>query len=251
MTVLQEAIPNPEALLALEPEELGGVILSQFDRFVRDSRLFHRQDVYYFDPSRSLVERHPKFDEIDQAISEAVYWLDRAGITMPAPGSNGQAGFRILSRRGRELKRRGGLQRFQAGALLPAEMLHHKLAQSVWPLFIRGDHGPAVLQAFIEVEIAVRAAAGLQQELVGVALMRAAFNPDTGALADQETVKSEREGIMQLFAGAIGGFKNPLSHREVGLDASKGSAEMIVMASHLLRIVDDRVARRNAPAAAQ
>jgi hypothetical protein len=44
---------------------------------------------------------------------------------------------------------------------------------------------------------------------------------------------------MELFAGAIGYFKNPGSHREVGLTAIQ-AAETIMLASRLLRIVDRR-----------
>jgi len=57
--------------------------------------------------------------------------------------------------------------------------------------------------------MAVRTAAGLPNDLVGVALMREAFNPHTGKLTDKESVVAEREAMSALFAGAIGHRRNP------------------------------------------
>jgi len=57
--------------------------------------------------------------------------------------------------------------------------------------------------------------------------------------------QGERQALSDLFAGAIGVYKNPHSHRQVSLDA-EDAVEMIMLASHLLKIVDARATSNKA-----
>jgi hypothetical protein len=70
--------------------------------------------------------------------------------------------------------------------------------------------------------------------------MRKAFDTDRGPLTDMSNEKSERDARAHLFSGAIGAYKNPHSHRNVALDDPEEAAEIILLATHLLRIVEAR-----------
>ena len=95
------------------------------------------------------------------------------------------------------------------------------------------------IQAFKEVEVSVRETGGFASEDIGVKLMRKAFATNDGPLSDTSTPEAEQEALAHLFAGAIGSYKNPHSHRSVEID-SEEAVEMVILASHLLNIVDSR-----------
>jgi hypothetical protein len=62
----------------------------------------------------------------------------------------------------------------------------------------------------------------------------------TGPLTDKGVEPGERQAHSDLFAGAIGSHKNSQSHRDVNLENPAEAMEIIMLAGHLLRIVEAR-----------
>jgi uncharacterized protein (TIGR02391 family) len=239
VTLLQ-LFPQPDDLLALDPEELAGALIEVIPS-VSQSAGFNFADLtnQVFRPDGSgYPSWGPKHDQAIEALAEALAWLQTQIIIVRNPSQPSE--WFQLTRRGRKLLSRGDVQAFRKGRTLPLELLQPALAEKVHYLFLRGDYDTAVFQAFKEVEVAVRTAASLPTDLLGKDLMMKAFN-HTGRLRDTNLAKAEAEAEMFLFAGGMGRGKNPSSHRAVGLGAVE-AARLIIFASFLLEIVEQRAA---------
>jgi uncharacterized protein (TIGR02391 family) len=234
---LPQAFPNADALLALEPEELAGYVLEHIQG--ENPAQFKEHQANF--ASDHLVRNYPhdKQDQCRHALMEAWSCLVRDRLLVPEP-KNPSAVY-VLSRRGQRIKTRSEYGAFRHATLFPKEAVHPEVAEKAYPLYLRGEYETAVFQSFKLVEVAVREGSGPGFEsLYSTDLMRKAFHPESGPLADKSEPVAEREALQALFAGAIGRFKNPSSHRHVPITSASEAIEMIQLASHLLRVIDDR-----------
>jgi uncharacterized protein (TIGR02391 family) len=229
-------VPDAEALMAFEPEELAGVVLQYLNSLPSSER--GQLNRYNFSLRHTVTDYPSQYQErISRALMEAWVWLEREGFLAPEPGSTGDWVF--ITRRGQKITTPDALRAYQRSNILPRDFLHPLISQKVWATFLRGDYDTAVFQAFKEVEVRIRDVGGFADTDIGTALVRLAFDKDKGPLTDMTAPIPEREALSHLFAGAIGSYKNPHSHRKVPIDAHE-AVEMVVLASHLLGIVDKR-----------
>ena len=253
---LFELLPNAEHLLSLEPEELAGPLLLSL-LSLNGTQSMRPEGIISFSAMSSVLKNmsdskkkdldlnYPTecYDDVVFALMEAWQCLVCGGLAATNPTSlttsrsAGTIGEYFVTRRGKKINTLEDFEAYRKTNLLPTQQLHSVIAQKVQSLFLRGDYDTAVFQAFKEVEIAVRKAGHYNDTDIGVALMRKAFNVDDGNLTAPNQQSAEKQARSDLFAGAIGSYKSPGSHRDVEITAEE-AAEVIILASHLLRIVD-------------
>lgn len=179
-----------------------------------------------------------------RAITEGMQWLEAKVLVAPNEDTT-ERDWLMVTRRGIEVVKAGSTVAVAAAERLDVD-LHPQLERKVRRQYLMGEYELAAFAAMREVEIRVRALAGEPAESLGMDLMHRSFRTG-GPLADPALASGEQVATMELFAGALGVFKNPPSHRQVDYDDPTEAAEVILLADLLMRMLDRTEARLKSP----
>lgn len=116
--------------------------------------------------------------------------------------------------------------------------IHPEIYARCWHLYTARKYDDAILNATKVLEVAVRTKARLPGDMVGAALINRAFKPDKPILRYSK-IEAEQEGMMSLLRGIIQVFKNPHSHRFVGIQNKSECLSVLLMCSNLLYVIDN------------
>jgi len=241
---LLQIAPSADGLLALTSDELAWALLEDMQARLSDpiAGMANREHLagslhpFGFQPN---PQQHDVINRLNRAGRNAFALLERWELIEPADDMNGRNGYVVLTAKGRGTTERTDFERVRVRGLLKAEMLHPLLRGKPYDDFTADHLDAAVLEAFKSVEIEVRAAAQRPDSEHGKDLMFRVFAVN-GPLSKSGETKPQCEALAGLFAGALARFRNPGAHtRRTFADVSEAMEELMV-ASRLLRIVDER-----------
>jgi uncharacterized protein (TIGR02391 family) len=250
MDTLYSLFPDPDVLLKLAPEDLAPILLRL--------ALPQQQGAGFIPGAVTQVPVHQLVDgkdypyhkkqSVERLVNSAWNWLERDGYIEPAPGMNGTYGWRLFTNKGLAVANGQDMQRLRDAMEFPKSLLHPAIRDKAWNAVVRSSNATsqndlvdAVRGAFVAIEEAVRAAGSYASSDFGEPLMKKAFDPENGPMGDRDTRKprKEREGLQTLFVGAMNAYRNPISHRTPTLEIEQAK-DQLLLASHLLRLVDAR-----------
>lgn len=238
MTPLRALVPEAHSVATMQPADLAGYVLEVLMSADQTKRGIWNRRNFCMQVSREFSEPgHAAEMQVGIACSSAWAWLEANGFICRHPEQDNE--WYVPTPKGEALRNSQELQTFLTSERLPEQFLQAELLTNVRPLFFQGRLETAVFEAFKTLEVAIRSAAGLGHDLVGVQLASRAFNPEDGQLTDRTAERGERVALMNLMTGALGSYKNPASHRRVEITADE-ARDMIILASHLLKIVEAR-----------
>lgn len=220
-----------DSLLELSAEEIQSIPIDRLGvivlRHLVDTKTWHAHN--FLNSGRGRVP-----DEALKCWAEALNWLISKNLV--ARGTPGQtsANAIFVTRLGTKVIE-DGFEKIRAAERV--DLALHERLKNVKTQFLIGEYELAAFAAMREVEIRVRELSGEDSSLLGVKLMRKSFG-DKGKLADPKLDPGERVGIMELFAGAIGTFKNPPSHRQIDYADPTEASEVVLLADLLMRLLD-------------
>jgi uncharacterized protein (TIGR02391 family) len=177
--------------------------------------------------------------DLGRVIARAWKALENAGFIEEPDSYNGKNGFRVPSAEGRQAQKATDYIGVRMRTKFTREMFHPSLPDAAWNAFSVGDYDTAVFEAFKSLEVAVRTKGGFSNTDFGAALMKKAFDPNSGPLRDQAATRNRRLARCELFTGSFGEIRNPKGHNDPTITDTLVAVEELMTAGMLRRIVDN------------
>jgi hypothetical protein len=184
MTPLRALVPEAQSVTTMQFADLAGYVLEvlmsagQMERGVWNRRNFCMQ------ASREYATPGQGQDmSVGIAFSSAWAWLEANGFICRHPEQDNE--WYLPTPKGETLRNHQDLRQFMTIERLPEAFLHSELLPNVRPLFFQSRFETSVFEAFKTLEVAIRTAAQLGHDLVGIQLASRAFNPEDGPLTDR------------------------------------------------------------------
>ena len=115
-----------------------------------------------------------------------------------------------------------------------------ELINTTRKLFIDGYFSLAVEEGFKQVNNTVKNKA--KQSIDGASLMRTVLSPKSPLLKlnrlKTQSQRDQQQGYMDIFAGCMTGIRNPRAHQHQHLDDADVALELLVLANHLLKMIN-------------
>jgi hypothetical protein len=228
---LKKTLPTVQSVLDLAPEDLAGILLCELavsnpGQISEYGLIANVQEIY-------------KSDAVPQAFIEALQWLANTGLVGNSVRTRDHLS---LTRLGRRIAKENSFQTFQRERVLPYDLLHPKIASKVWTIYLRGDFDIAVAQAFKEVEVTMRDRGSFSTSDYSVGLIRK-FLKDFGFGTSPGPKLATETAEEHLFIGALKLYRHRAVHAANAISDSQTGAEVLILASHLLTLVERAVRR--------
>ncbi len=227
--------------LTFRAADISTVALTALAVWAREDVPSSANQQYPFRPIRSRVESI--YDGIDSSkegkrvASEAVAWLLSHGLLAEDASVTVGPGSLFPTRLGHEIAKTFG-PGSAAAAVRVIELMPTAISARIIPELSRGDYDVAIATAFKAIEVRMRERAGLSTHDFGSRLARKFFQRVASTALQQSQRHGDLSDEEHLFVGALGLYRDRAVHEAPHIDSLPYALEVIVIAGHLLRIVE-------------